>query len=135
MKIEGGCYCGKVRYRAEGEPVIKAQCHCRECQYISGGSPNVTMGMPEAGFAYTKGSPKAFRRSDLPTPVTREFCGECGTHLVSKAPALPGVVLFKVGTFDDPSLFGGPQMAIFTCDKQKFHSLPEGVPSFERVPG
>ena len=95
----------------------------------------MTMGMPEAVFAYTKGSPKAFRRSDLPTPVTREFCGECGTHLVSKAPALPGVVLFKVGTFDDPSLFGGPEMAIFTCDKQKFHSLPEGVPSFARVPG
>jgi len=28
-----------VRYVAEGEPMMKAQCHCRECQYISGGSP------------------------------------------------------------------------------------------------
>ncbi len=135
MKIEGGCYCGAVRYRAEGEPVIKAQCHCRECQYIAGGSPNVTMGMPEGGFAYTKGSPKAFRRSDLPTPVTREFCSECGTHLAAKAPALPGIVLLKVGSFDDPNLFGGPQMVIFTMDKQVFHQLPPGVPSFERVPG
>jgi len=135
MKVEGGCYCGAVRYRAEGEPVIKAQCHCRECQYISGGSPNVTMGMPEAGFAYTKGTPKGFRRSDLPTPVTREFCPECGTHLATKAPALPGVVLLKVGSFDDPSLFGGPQVAIFTVDKQPFHQLPPGVPAFERMPG
>ena len=135
MEIEGRCYCGQIRYRAEGEPVMKLQCHCRECQYISGGSPNVTMGMPEAGFAYTKGAPKIFRRSDLATPVTREFCGNCGTHLLSRAPAAPGVVLLKVGTFDDPSLFGGAQTAIYTCDKQIFHVVPEDIPVFERVPG
>jgi hypothetical protein len=135
MKIEGGCYCGAVRYKAEGDPAFKGQCHCRECQYISGGHPNVIIGMPETGFAYSKGSPKAFRRGDLENPVTREFCVECGTHLVSKAPALPGVAMIKVGTFDDPGLFEKPQMAIYTIDKQSFHSIPEGVPTFERVPG
>jgi len=135
MKVEGGCYCGEVRYRVEGEPLIKVQCHCRECQFISGGSPNVTMGMPEAGFAYTKGSAKQFRRSDLQGPVTREFCGNCGTHLLARAPAVPGVVLLKVGTLDAPSAFVGPQMAIFLCDKQSFHGVPEGIPTFERVPG
>jgi hypothetical protein len=135
MKLEGGCYCGAVRYKAEGDPILKVQCHCRECQHVSGGSPNVTMGMPEAGFAYTKGTAKAFRRKDLPNPVTREFCGDCGTQLLSKAPALPGVVLFKVGTFDDPAVFEGPQMAIFLLDKQPFHLVPEGIPTFERFPG
>ena len=41
MTLEGGCYCGAVRYQAEGRPQLKAQCHCRECQYITGGSPNM----------------------------------------------------------------------------------------------
>jgi hypothetical protein len=48
---------------------------------------------------------------------------------------LPGVVMIKVGTLDDPSLFGAPQMVIYTADKQSFHHVPEGVPAFERVPG
>jgi len=135
MKIEGGCYCGAIRYRVEGEPLFKGQCHCRECQYIAGGSPNMVLGMPESGFSYTKGSPKPFRRSDLENPVTREFCPECGTHLLSRAPGVPGAVLLKVGTLDDPSVFGTPQMAIYTIDKQPFHQIPEGVPVFERTPG
>ena len=134
MSIEGGCYCGAVRYRAEGEPVFKAQCHCRECQYISGGNPNLVVGLPEAQFTYVEGSPKQFRRRDLETPVTREFCGECGTHILAKSPALPGTVIVKVGTFDDPSVFEAPQVAIFLIDKQPFHHIPEGMPSFERMP-
>lgn len=135
MKISGRCYCGALRYEAEGEPLFRGQCHCRECQYISGGHPNVVMGMPEGGFHYTQGSPKGFRRKDLENPVTREFCAECGTHILSRAPGLPGAVLIKVGSFDDPSLFGGPQMVIFTVDKQGFHHIPPGVPVFERTPG
>jgi len=91
--------------------------------------------MPEPGFAYTKGSPKEFRRGDLPDPVTREFCAACGTHLLTRTPRVPGAVLVKVGTLDDPSVFTGPQMVIFTVDKQSFHHVPEGVPTFERVPG
>ena len=104
MKLEGGCYCGKVRYVAEGEPMMKAQCHCRECQYITGGSPNMFLAMPIGGFKYTKGAPKKFRRSDLERPVTREFCAECGTHLVTRPPGFPAVIV-KVGTLDDPGLF------------------------------
>ena len=135
MTFEGGCYCGGVRYQAEGDPLFKGQCHCRECQYIAGGSVNVVMGMPAANFRYTKGSPRTFTRSDLENPVTREFCAECGTHLLARAPSLAGAVLLKVGTLDDPAAYGNPQMAIFTAEKQSFHHVPEGAAAFERGPG
>jgi hypothetical protein len=133
MKLEGGCYCGNLRYRAKGETMLKAQCHCRECQYISGGAPNMFMLMPVDGFSYTKGTPKQFTRSDLESAVTREFCAECGTHLLTRRPGLPAVIL-KIGTLDEPELYGAPKIAIYTCDKQEFHSIPEGMPSFERLP-
>lgn len=135
MDFQGGCYCGELRYEAKGNPAFKGACYCRECQFYTGGAQNLVIGLPEAGFSWTKGSPSAFRRSDLDSPVTREFCGACGTQIVSKAPGLPGVVLVKVGTLDDPAAFGAPQMAIFTCDKQAYHQLPDGVPAFDRTPG
>jgi hypothetical protein len=133
MKLEGGCYCGAVRYAVEGDPVMRAQCHCRECQYITGGAPNFFLGVKPDSFKYTKGAAKQFSRSDLEKPVTREFCSECGTHLVTR-PQVARIVVVKVGTLDDPSLFGNPQMAIYTCDKQAFHHVPEDLPAFERLP-
>ncbi len=132
MAIQGGCYCGEVRYEAAGEPVMRAQCFCRECQYITGGDSLLVLGVPEAGFRLTRGALKPFRRSDLAKPVTREFCANCGTHVTTRA--MPGVVMVKVGTLDDRSVFGGPQMAIYTCDKQPYHRVPSDIPTFEKLP-
>ena len=134
LDLDGGCYCGALRYKVTGDALFKGQCHCRECQYISGGSPNVCLAIPHAGFEYTKGEPKQFKRSDLETPVTRDFCAECGTHICARPPSIPGVVL-KVGTLDDPAEYGTPQMAIYLCDKQPFHQVPDGVATFDKVPG
>ncbi len=135
MAIEGGCYCGDLRFSYEGDAAFKGQCHCRECQYISGGGVNYVMGLMAAGFSYTKGEPAAFRRSDLEAPVTREFCGNCGTHILAKGEGMPGMLMLKAGVLDDPSAFGTPEMAIFGIDKQAFHHVPDGVTLFERGPG
>jgi hypothetical protein len=134
MKVEGGCYCGAVRFEAEGDPLMAVQCHCRECQHISGGGPNYTMAMPEAGFKYTKGAPKQFTRSDLDNPVTRDFCGDCGAPLLTRVPAFAGALFLKAGAFDDPKQFGMPQAAIFCTDKQPFHAVPAGVAEFDGMP-
>jgi hypothetical protein len=113
--------------------MMQAQCHCRECQYISGGAPNTFIAMPVSGFTYITGQPKQFTRKDLERAVTREFCAECGTHLLTKVPGLPAVIV-KVGTLDEPAQFK-PQMAIYTCDIQAFHQIPAGMPAFEKLPG
>lgn len=135
MKVTGRCYCGDVKYEVQGDPLLAAQCHCRECQYITGGGPNFFVAMPVETFHYTQGQPKGFQRSDIDNAVTREFCPNCGTHLLTRAGAMPNAVIVKAGTMDDPSLFPTPQMAIFCIDKQAFHAIPENVPQFDRVPG
>ena len=133
MKISGGCYCGSLRYESIGDVEASIQCHCRECQYITGGNPNVIMIMPLSGFEFVKGIPKTFKRKDIEKAVTRLFCENCGTGIGTKNPNRPSSIILKVGTFDDPSIFK-PDIAIFTIDKQKFHYIENGLKSFERRP-
>lgn len=134
MSITGGCYCGELRYESKNDIEFQMQCHCRECQYITGGNPNVIVAVPNEGFSFTKGEPKSFTRSDLEKPVTRMFCGTCGTAIGTRTPSRPDSMILKVGTLDDPSQFK-PQIAIFTIDQQHFHHIPDGLPAFERRPG
>lgn len=134
MKLTGRCYCGDIKYESDGEVQGALQCHCRECQYITGGNPNVIMVVAQEGFRFTQGEPSTFTRTDLPKPVTRYFCPRCGTAIGTRTPARPTSFVIKVGTLDDPSVFKA-KAAIFTVDKQPFHHIPEGVSAFERRPG
>ena len=134
MKITGGCYCGTVRYEIDGEAQASLQCHCRECQYISGGFPAALMLFPLESFQLSSGEMKQFRRPDLEHPVTRHFCEICCTGVASETPNRPGSIVIKAGTFDDPSAFN-PAVAIYTCDKQDYHHIPEDMTSFDKRPG
>ena len=126
MQITGGCYCGEVRYEVNGEPEASLQCYCRECCYLSGGNSVPLIRFSIEDFKLTAGEMKYFRRSDLDYPVTRHFCGTCGTGIANQTPKRPGAIIVKVGTFDDPSMFK-PAMAIFTGDKQEYHHVPEHI--------
>ena len=132
MTITGGCYCGAIRYTADGAPMMKAECFCRDCQYISGGNSAWVMAMPSDGFRVTKGITKAYSRADLPHAVSREFCADCGTHVLTRAPAFPAGVILKVGSMDDPSQFGGADFANYASEAQSFHHMPNDIPVFQK---
>lgn len=127
----GRCYCGALTFEMRGEPLFKGQCHCRECQYYSGGGPNYFMLFPFDAFHWITGSPKSFRRTDIEAKATRYFCEGCGTQVGNAAPS--GTVV-RVGCLDAPERFEGPDAAIYTCDAQPFHEIPDGLPRFDKVP-
>ena len=133
MKTTGRCYCGALESEITKQAEAAFQCHCRECQYITGGNPNIVMVFSKDAFRYIKGHPKKFARGDLETPVTRHFCGNCGTAIGTESPARPKSMIIKVGTLDNPSYFSA-QAAIFTCDMQPFHHLPDDLPAFDKRP-
>ncbi|KAB7614488.1 GFA family protein [Amylibacter sp. SFDW26] len=133
MQQEGGCYCGKLRYKISERPIFKALCYCRACQHISGGGPQYFMLVPTSGFRWANGEPNTFKRQDKEDAVTRSFCSHCGTHVVTHRPGLDGVIV-KIGTLDNPESFDEPKAAIFVEEKQPFHVIPETLPQFKTLP-
>jgi hypothetical protein len=79
-----------------------------------------------------KRSVKGFTRQDIEHPVTREFCENCGTHLFTRAPGFKQGVIIKVGSVDDPSLFGKATIANYVSDAQPHHRLPEDIPQHQK---
>lgn len=131
MSFTGRCYCGACTYEVTGPTFYHAQCHCRECQYLTGGGPNYFMMCKAEDFGFTKGDPAAFTRPDLDNPVTRRFCGDCGTHLVTEVRGTLRVI--KVCTLDDVSNYPGPRDAIYMCDRQPFHTVADAVAQHEKL--
>jgi hypothetical protein len=132
MTFSGGCYCGEVRSECDGPILMRGLCLCRTCQKISGGAGNVFAGVVADAFRYTQGTPKEFART--PESPARSFCGTCGVQLTSKSPRAPGGVLIRVGTLDQPKIFEGPQVVVWTSEMQAFHQLPPGVPAWPQFP-
>lgn len=94
--LTGGCQCGAVRFRVEGELKDASVCHCRMCQKAFGAFFAPLVGTKDATLTWTRGTPKHFASSNY---VKRGFCENCGTPLTYEAP--DGVAL-SIGAFDHP---------------------------------
>jgi hypothetical protein len=94
----GGCQCGAVRFRIDGELGKPSICHCRMCQKATGGFFGPYVPAQIADVTWTRGARKRFQSSNK---VWRGFCGDCGTPLTFESQ--PGVIDLAIGVFDDPA--------------------------------
>jgi hypothetical protein len=101
MIYQGGCLCGAVRYRIEGEVMGSMICHCRTCRRASG-TPVVAALSVERDALSIAGETVAFQSSPK---VTRRFCGVCGTGLFYEHGDEPEEVAVNTCTLDEPEAF------------------------------
>lgn len=129
---EGGCACGKVRYRVQGVPIMVHNCYCRQCQQQTGSTSVVNafwesdkvecLSGELAEFAVPGGSGEAH---------TIARCRDCGTALFSYYGRMGRLMTgVRAGSLDDPGSVT-PDVAIFLAEKMSWVTPPADIPQFQ----
>ena len=97
--IEGGCFCGEVRYQIEDGDYDAGHCHCTMCRRTSGAAYVSWLVVPKDRFKYTGAEPTLLQSS---AHGRRYFCAACGTPVVCLVDSHPDNVDITVGSLDAP---------------------------------
>lgn len=100
MKLDGSCFCGAVRFEAEGDPERVTLCHCVDCQVLTGTAFRMTLPVDGADFRLLQGQPKVFLKTAASGRRREQaFCGDCGSPLYgANAGEGPKTLGLRVGT-------------------------------------
>lgn len=121
-KLEGGCFCGRIRYEITGEPVLQLMCYCSDCRALTGTEGWAGFMVNEADFRLLGGAPTVHEKTSKEgRTVAHNFCGTCGSNLWGRTSF--GLVSVAAGTLDEPDNFK-PTKKVFT----------EHAPAWARIP-
>ena len=129
--IEGGCRCGRIRYRvAADELPVAYACHCRDCQTWSGSAFSLQFVLPENLLQVT-GEPLLYERTSPESGRTsyQRGCATCLTRVYNTNSARPGLVVVRAGTLDRSDELN-VVAHIWTKRKMKGIVTPDDVPSW-----
>jgi len=122
IEIPGGCYCGKIRFKATQQPIYQTNCHCANCRRAAGAQAVAWITVNRAHFRFEQGTPRQYQTD---TGAWRTFCGDCGTSLTYERDSRPDEIDITTGSLDHPELFP-PNKDLFTDEKLHWVSLIDG---------
>jgi len=123
--LDGGCFCGAVRYRTTGSPVLSLLCFCTDCLAIAGTDGYAGMMVRAADFEHLSGETVVHAKvARSGRSVHRHFCPKCGSNLWGQTEL--GLISVAAGTLDDPNAFK-PTKAVFVADAPDWARIPEGL--------
>jgi len=132
--IEGGCLCGKIRFKVSTEPLGARFCWCRDCQRIASGSATVNALFNEIDVEYTGEMTKLKLVAESNNTVERGFCPECGAQMYSRTVTGPDVPMrIRLGTLDDPEIVE-PSAIIWGDSAPSWAPLSLGMPIHSKGP-
>lgn len=129
--LEGGCLCGKVRFRTTQAPMRTFACHCTFCQRVTGSSYYAESIFPMHAVVFNAGalSSYAHTSSTSQKKVFVHFCPHCGTTVSLTFERWPEVRGISRGCYDDPNAVE-VSSHIWTRSAQTGTALPEAVECF-----
>src|SRR5262245_41283344 len=122
--LTGGCFCGRVRYEAEGAPFNQTNCHCSICRRTTGAPFVAWFSVPRSQLKLT-GEPKRFRASGK---ATRSFCPDCGAQIIFELDGA-GEIDITTASLDEPNQVP-PVDHTRTSSRLAWVKLADGLPEF-----
>ena len=133
MSSSGGCLCGEVTYKVQGDPAANFLCHCKNCQKQSGSAFSINLIYPKSQFECQGRLSIYVDTSKTGQQVLRQFCSNCGSPVFSSLPHLPNIIVLKVGTLNDSSAYS-PGAEIWCDSKQSWVDFKDTYPEFSENP-
>jgi hypothetical protein len=133
---DGGCQCGKLRYRVVGAPLTLYACHCTECQKQSSSAFGMSLWVRRDALRLLAGKPMFWERpADSGGRVVCAFCPDCGTRVYHAASPDSETVSLKAGSLDDTSWLD-PVGHVWTRSAQPWVEIDRSAPGlvFEEQP-
>ncbi|MDA8708677.1 GFA family protein [Hellea sp.] len=132
-KLTGNCLCGAVSFEADGDIAMQANCHCTDCQQISG-SPFATLVFLKEEDVNITGETKRFEHSvDSGNKLAKDFCPTCGSQMFGYNLGRPGMVALKAGSINEKENVQ-PQFNVYAGSKVPCTILDENIPAFDKMP-
>ena len=131
--FSGGCACGAIRYECSAAPVVALNCHCRDCQRVSGSAFCSVLYVPRTALTISGQSQYYEFRAASGNRVSRGFCPHCGAPVFLQAELAPDLQGLRAGSLDDPSWFR-PQMQVWTARAQPWDHIDPALPRFAKEP-
>ncbi len=127
--IEGGCFCGAVRYESTGKVLRFINCHCPDCRKLSGATFASIIAVESSGFKVVKGEEHLETFQSSPGKH-RCFCRTCGSHVIARFDAGPEMLLIRAGSVDgDPGV--RPDAHIWVDHKAPWYDILDDVPQYK----
>jgi hypothetical protein len=120
--LEGGCLCGRVRYRATPDHRDGYYCHCRMCQLAFGNTRAAYFNLRKSEVQWLS-APAYYASSKI---ARRGFCSHCGTPLSFEFLDNDRMDL-SVGSLDDPSAMKPTEHFAVESRIDAWHA-PDGLP-------
>jgi hypothetical protein len=125
--LEGGCWCGAVRYRVADAFLYAANCHCSRCRAATGSAFKPFAGIERDKLELLAGADALLVVGDDEENDTR--CASCGSLLFSVVRA-GAYVHVALGTLADaPSI--RPTEHIFVGSKAPWFEITDDLPQWD----
>ena len=123
----GGCLCGAVRYRCEGEPISMGLCQCERCQRQSGSAFLIATVFPCDAVTFERDALAIYAaRGEDGRSLYRHFCRECGSAVMITLDRYPGIRSMMGGTLDDKTRLK-PGFSLWCSSAQPWLRLPPEI--------